>query len=381
MDRLALLDGARGYLLVAMFVAHVCIQMNRLGHWSWLNHVRHSQWLPVGDLEFFLALSGFVCALSYGRSYAAGGMTGTARAVRSRLYWLYAYQVGATLILVLLARFAHLPGIDLRAGGDGPTWLLVLRSFSFAVMPENLDILMLYFVLLPLMPLGFHLLARGRIRLYFGLLAGVWLVALLGIDARLSALISEHIVDWQHWLGLMGHFNPLSYALLFYTGFAVGNLYRGAGMEPFRPYLRWRSATTLAAIAIVVAAVALVKLGPHSAILGGGDTLLRPLALLVTLAICTLIVVLLNADDLPRPVNAIAAAGRWLMSLTWLQFLGRNSLFVYAVHVIAVALATAAAIGGGGAPGQAQMLLLVAAGLVVITGATALKRRLLPTAA
>jgi hypothetical protein len=379
--RLAVIDGARGYLLISMYVGHLCIEWNEHGVFSWLNHMRHGRYLAVGDVEFFLVLSGFVCALSYARAFAAGGVSGTARAVLRRLAWIYGYQVAATVILVLLAR-GGVPGIDLNtSGGADPTWAQILKSFTLAVQPENLDILILYFVLMPVMPLAFVLLERGRTGVFFGALIAAWLVARIGLDHRASAWITAHGFDWQRWFGLMGHFDPWSYAILFYGGFMLGDRYRRLGDDWLQGAV-WQSRWLVAAAAAcVIAAFAIgMRTNPHGPLGMQPNVRLSVETAAITVSIFTLMVVLLCSQGLPRPIATLAGAVRAALSLRLFVFLGQNSLFVYALHVIIVVLVTAIAMSGSVAPGQLTLLALAAAGLAVIVALTWVKRRLLPTA-
>ena len=379
--RLAVIDGARGYLLVSMYVGHLCIEWNERGVFSWLNHMRHSRFLAVGDVEFFLVLSGFVCALSYARVFAAGGVSATGRAVLRRLAWIYGYQVATTVILVLLAR-GGVPGIDLRTSGAAdPTWALVLKGFTLAVQPENLDILILYFVLMPVMPLAFVLLDRGRTGVFIGALVAAWLVARIGLDHRASVWITTHGLDWQRWVGLMGHFDPWSYAILFYGGFVLGDRYRRLG-DGWLEGAVWRGRWLVAgAAACVVAAFTIgMRTGPHGPLGMQPNVRLSVETAAITVSIFTLVVVLLCSEGLPRPIAALAGVVRAVLSFQLFVFLGQNSLFVYALHVVIVVLVTAVAMSGGGAPGQLTLLALAAAGLAVIVALTWVKRRLLPTA-
>ncbi len=374
--RLVLLDGIRGYLLVAMYVAHFCIEMLEIGLYSWGNYTRHSRWLPVGDIEFFLPLSGFVVALSYVGVHSRNGQRGLWQTVGRRLRWVYGYQVAATLALVLLVA-AGLAGIDLRQPAGQPLWALVLKSFSLVVMPENLDILVLNLVLLPLVPPAFALLAGGRVGAFWAAVALAALVARLGLDQRLSAMIVAAGFDWRQWFGVMGHFNPLSYGVLFFAGLALGYRYKtdrrwfetGAG----RP----RAGAALAAVALLAGYALAYRHFRHGGPFGGGNILLSVHALLVTAAAYYLLFWLLATRALPRLARAVSA----FLALPPLLLLGRNSLFVYALHVVVVALAKAAIIAvqaAGVVPGQAMMLAVLGFGLLVMLGATALKNRYLP---
>ena len=51
--RLVHIDGARGYLLIAMFIAHF-----NFTHWTPVIRFHHGNFSPVWDGEFFVLLSG-----------------------------------------------------------------------------------------------------------------------------------------------------------------------------------------------------------------------------------------------------------------------------------------------------------------------------------
>jgi len=382
-SRLALIDGIRGYMLVAMFVAHVAIELNEIGRYSWLNYLRHSRYLPIGDVEFFLALSGFVAALSYQRAFAAGGIAGAARAVARRLGWLYVYQVGATVTLIMLVRGAGLTGVDLHAPDvAAPTAVLLRQALTFVVMPENLDILVLYIVILPVMPWVLAWLAKGQARRLLAVLVAAWVIAALRIDQLGQGWLIGLGLDYRPWFALAGHFSPLSYALLFYGGFALGDAWRREGPAALARVAPVRPAFVVAAAGILLGyAVLRHTLWNSVPWLGHSRDLLTVHALVTTLAIFYLGYWLLGTQHRAPAMLRLAALVRRVFNWRFFVFLGRNSLFVYAVHVVVVALAKHVAGTGGVEATRIGVLILVAAGLAMIAALTQAKRRWLPSAA
>jgi peptidoglycan/LPS O-acetylase OafA/YrhL len=175
----------------------------------------------------------------------------------------------------------------------------------------------------------------------------------------------------------MGHFNPLSYGVLFFVGLALGYRYKTQRhwfeTGPARP----RMAVAIAALAVLVAYALAYRHYRHGGPFGGGNSLLSIHALIITAAAYYLLYWLLATPTLPR----LAALVRAFLALPPLLLMGRNSLFVYALHVIVVALAKAAVVAlqaTGVVPGQVMMLAIMLAGLLAMLAATALKNRYLP---
>lgn len=382
-SRLQLIDGVRGYLLSAMFLAHVGIEMRELGSRSILRLARHDRYLPVGDVDFFLFLSGFVTALAYLPSFTNGGIAGTGKAVLRRIRWLYLYQVGATMLLILLVRLAGLQGVDLRAGDETTsTWILLLQAMTFAVMPENLDILMLYIVMMPFMPWVLKWLGEKRFWQLFAVLIALWTIAHLGLDVRVQAWLIGHGFDWRPYFSLMGHFNPLSYALLFYTGFAIGHAWSKEGPAVMTRIAPPRLALVAAAMAIVlIYAVGTRLLQRPPFWVQAPSELLTIHTALNTVAVLYLFYWLLGTPHEKPAVIWLQKLVTGFFTLRFFVFLGRNGLFAYAIHVVIVAILKHLVMTGELETSHGAILALTATGLATIGVLTMLKRRWLPLAA
>ena len=181
--RLVHIDGARGYLLIAMFIAHF-----NFTHWTPVIRFHHGNFSPVWDGEFFVLLSGFVCALSYLRPFSKGGMVACELAVLKRLRWVYLYQIIVALSMLYLFVSAWPMRLDSQYVPDLETPLFVqsLQVFTFAKQPLYLGILILYMMLMLFIPVGLWLLETTRTRLFFGILAACWLVAWAGSSRMFS---------------------------------------------------------------------------------------------------------------------------------------------------------------------------------------------------
>lgn len=376
--RLVHIDGARGYLLAMMFLAHFSF-----AHWTPAYYLHHGNFTPVFDGEFFVLLSGFVCALSYWRPYERAGMLACGRAVLRRVRWVYLYQVTVALLALALAMMMTpvepLPGV--RPDAATPLAIQLLQSFTLARQPPYLDILVLYMALMLFIPFGFRLLVAGRRWRYFTILAALWLVSWLQLDAAAGRWIGANVFDWSPWFRLRGHFNPLSYALIFYGGFYLGYLYKRHGHAAFVSRILPARSSWFALAAGVVLFFAAAELG--KGVFGTPLRLYDPL----------------REEIGPAGLAGLAAAGYCVYYLLvsrpgrfgWLQgaadrffrfplftLLGQSSLFVYSAHILAVFVASYAIIAAGWSHSYPAILAVMLVTGAAVAGLAWLKKRYLP---
>ena len=207
----ARLDFFRGLAMLIIYVAHTPAN----GWTLWIP----ARFGPSDAAEMFVFCSGFASALAFGGTFRRRGMALGCLRIANRcwqLYWSQLCLVLATTAL-LHAATAHLATRDylselniqpiLREPGQALVGLLTL-----SYVPNYFDILPMYIAVLAMMPVVV-LLARLDLRLVAAWCVGLWLLAL-----------ATHIgppAEW--WSDRTWFFNPLSWQLLFYTGFAFAS--------------------------------------------------------------------------------------------------------------------------------------------------------------
>jgi hypothetical protein len=180
--------------------------------------------------EVFVLLAGLSSMMAYGKIFARNGWRAGLQKIGWRCLRIYAYQAGllvTTMIVVQywmtyfgLAPIAIAPLLD-----SGLTGLL--RGLTLRALPNYLDILPLYIVLLALFPLIYTCLQRN-LRLAVAGSALVWLAASL-----------DHRLTLPNWLDVNGwYFNPFAWQFLFTLGAALAvGMTRNDGSLPSRRWL------------------------------------------------------------------------------------------------------------------------------------------------
>lgn len=379
--RLTHIDGARGYLLSMMYLAHSAFALTAMSvpMSKGMLRLHHHKLLAVWDAEFFIPLSGFVCALAYLGVFRRDGMMATWQSILKRLKWVYLYQIVVAMSVVLLAAaVAPLPINGYVSGSPGALPEQLLRTLTFVNQPKNLDILLLYIVLMLGMPFGFALLVRRRYFTFAAILIGLWALPVLGIDQAASTYVTENIFAWEDYFRLSGAFNPLSWAVLFYAGFFLGYQFKSKGRDFAASYMK--PDVRLFAIALAICAAMIVgRLSPLQAWLEPARVGMAWQSFAVVAAVAYSIYYLLNRTGLPPPLTWLRVVAASVLSFRPLVMLGQNSLFVYSLHVLIVAVLQLVVRQAGLGWNIPAMTLLFFIGYVVLFTTTLLKRRFLPS--
>jgi hypothetical protein len=227
------LDFFRGMAMFIIFIAHTP------GDW-WVN------WIPArfgfsDATEIFVFCSGMASAIAFGRIFETQGLAmGTAR-IMHRVWQVYWAHIGLFFAIVTL-----LLSFDRLFMGDTFTSTLNLTNFfshpqagvfglmTLTYVPNYFDILPMYLVILAMVP---AVMALRRLHPYapFVFCIAVW------------ALARAELLDLpaQPWGNRTWFFNPFSWQLIFFTGFAF---MRGwLPTPPIRKNLLIASAVILAA--------------------------------------------------------------------------------------------------------------------------------------
>jgi hypothetical protein len=229
------LDFFRGVGMFIILIAHIPTN-------AW------ADWIPArfgfsDAAEIFVFCSGVASAIAFGRVFeSTGWLRGTARIMHRvwQVYWAH--------ISVFVATIAVLAVADLELGGrylrhdlnlgpflDDPARML-LGYATLTYVPNYFDILPMYLVILALIPIvmAAAMVGRGAVALVVG---AIYVVAY----ARLLDLPAEP------WSERAWFFNPFSWQLLFFLGFAFG---RGWLVPP-----GYDRGLMLGSLAVVIAAL------------------------------------------------------------------------------------------------------------------------------
>jgi hypothetical protein len=212
-------DVLRGATLLMIFVDHVpgsTLSLFTLHNFGFCDAA-----------EAFVLLAGLSSMMAYGKIFERNGWRAGLQKIGRRCLRIYAYQAGllvTTMIVVQhwmthfgLAPLAIAPLVD-----SGLTGLL--RGLTLRALPNYLDILPLYIVLLALFPLIYTCLQRSMWLAVAGS-ALVWLAASL-----------DHRLTLPNWLDVNGwYFNPFAWQFLFTLGAALAvGMTRNVGSLPSR---------------------------------------------------------------------------------------------------------------------------------------------------
>lgn len=376
--RIPWFDGARGYLLTMMYLAHFTFTLKTPAL-----YLHHGMYLPVMDGEFFVLISGYVCALAYYGAHKRGGMGGSFLSVMSRLKWVYLYQILVAALMILVFRGFGQTEVEpgFLADFETPLWRQFLMAAQLLDKPPYLDILLLYMALMLFIPLAFAALEKGwRIR-YFAVLIGLWLFNETGLHVKVDHVVRS-LTHYHEFIGVRGYFQPLTYAIVFYGAFFLGYLTRTSAKIADEGWLRLRPSLFYACLGFLGLCVALVpfyRLGlvPEALVVPDRKEI-SVQGLIATAAASYVIWYLIAGRDLGPFWARISGFVRAFFSLPVFQLLGRNSLFVYSLHVIAVFLSAYCVIILGLSDNFFAKIAGMLAGYGFIIGLTLLKNRFLP---
>ncbi|MFN3869504.1 MAG: OpgC family protein [Hyphomicrobiaceae bacterium] len=241
-------DFFRGLALIIIFIVHV--PMNPLGD------LMPGKFGFSDSAEIFVFCSGLAAAFAYGRIYDNEGFAAGTVQVGRRVWHLYWAHIAIFLVIVSMNvqfdRWAGTGTMFVDGFNHGPflvdqsgeilTALLTLRY-----VPNFFDILPTYIVVMAMVPL---VMALARISTY-AVAAFVYCMWIIG-DLPWLELPAEP------WSDRVWFFDPFSWQMLFFVGFAIGR-----GWLPAPPRRRWAVAL---ALAIIIASVPFAHHGLYNAI-------------------------------------------------------------------------------------------------------------------
>ena len=223
----ARVDVLRGFALLMIFIDHIPRNAPAL-------FTLHN--LGFSDAaEIFVLLAGYSAMVAYGGLFGRAGTWPTLARIARRCLRIYLFQAGLLLATLLIVRiWIDLTGLTPRFG-VAPLLQMgllpgLLRGLALNALPNYLDILPLYILLLALFPAVYFGMRRGILGV-LALSGTLWLAA--NVDHTLN-LPNAAAVD-DGW-----YFNPFAWQFLFVIGAALAVAVRaGDGLLPWR---RWAAA-------------------------------------------------------------------------------------------------------------------------------------------
>ncbi|MCE7029928.1 OpgC family protein [Jiella avicenniae] len=346
------IDLVRGISLLLIFVDHAGV--------SFSEALQQSRGFSDAA-ELFVMMAGMSAALAYHPATGRADFVTVAARTLARSFKLYRIHLTLLLVLATAVFVLPLPNRDalvsnwsLRPLAEDPT-RFAMEVLLLRYLPAELDILPLYIVLIPTVPLWFALIGRSP-RLAVAASTLLWLAA---------GFFHLDPTDFSQPKGVW-YFNPFSWQIVFLVGILAGLRVR-QGLVPF-PYRRWLFLAALAFCAIAVPANLLSHFGGH-ATEGPLRSLVSktsegPLRLINALAV---VYVVFNLDALKR----IDPKG-WLGPVF---AAGRNSLPVFVTGTILSDVVAASVIGSGGLGLPLEVMLVVLGITIQLALAFRLDRR------
>lgn len=204
------LDFFRGLALMIIFINHM-----PGNPWSYLTPSRLG---PSDSAETFVFLSGFVAAIAYGRSFKQAGIGLGSIQILFRCGQIYLAHLSLFLFITSLFVLMNVLNVGNEWRLDNlnyffnQTQVALLALVSLTYVPNYLDILPMYLVILLWVPMVW---ALSRLHT---LLAVGFSIALYIAAWTLGWELTADPISGRHW-----YFNPFCWQLVFFTGFAFSS--------------------------------------------------------------------------------------------------------------------------------------------------------------
>ncbi|PWR19678.1 OpgC family protein [Zavarzinia compransoris] len=343
-NRIALIDGLRGYFLVLMMASHLHFQGGAM-----LLRVHHGEGGFVEDAQGFVFLSGLVVGLTYARILARKGAPALTAKALSRVGELYRMLLLTLAVVMGLAlaipHGAEIWGWQLGKLAEDPLGHIGVAA-ALLYQPAYLDILPQYMLYLVAAPFIVRWTAAGHGLTVMAASAALWTIAQMGLHLPAIDALGRLVAAADDNGSLRSYFNPLGWQLLFVGGTVIGTAAASGRLKAETLLGRHRLPLVLIALAMVFvfAAVRIVHgLGLLDGELGARfyrGLRREDLSLVYVANFAALAYVfawmLYNAasEGLPRPLAFIGWTLTRMFTVPFLVFLGQHSLQVYAFHAI-----------------------------------------------
>ena len=239
------IDFFRGLALMMVLVNHIEIWAGRLvvEPWALVS-------LGFSDAaEIFVFLSGFVFAITYSRVLDRDGLAACMRKACWRAFEVYrAYLLVSWLVIAIGALCMRWGPPSYHAYlriGERP-WQSFLSTWTLQFHPFGFEILAIYVVILPAMPLLLYLARRVP-----------WMAWTISLGMYLLALIFPDLNPTRFGDQLPWFFNPFSWQFLFFLGLWLGR----PGRRPAALLPHWL--LTIASLLLLALGLFARKLSPQ----------------------------------------------------------------------------------------------------------------------
>jgi hypothetical protein len=344
MKRFDLIDGMRGYFLVFMLINHLVF----VGGY-WLVEVNHRQFAFVEDAQGFVFLSGLLIGLVYARKMMKYGYETGRQAIWNRSMELYKHAMG--LVIAVLAVTLVLPHASYvwynwigATSFDDPLRLAAIATFVF--QPTFMDILPQYIVYMLFAPVLIKLCLDGKWAYVMVGSVLVWMAGQLGLQKVITTPLHE-LVKGPDDQGIRVSFNMLGWQIVFFSALVMGAMTAQNKIEwkkIFSPENSWiPKVALLVCLFFMPLRIATAWGLMPDYVIGKFATMeiradFGPVYLINFIAVGVGLTWLLIAGPKHHSqiVRRIANGVIWVLSLKFLQLLGRHSLQVYVWHVAIV---------------------------------------------
>lgn len=342
--RLTLLDGFRGYFLLFMMIAHVTPVVN-----APIGVLTHHSIGWVEDAQGFVFLSGLVVGLVYGKLLLKRGYDAMRTSILARVRKIYTYQaalIGTFLVLALtFAAFSDVPSI-LSSYAREPV-VFTLTSLLLVGGSMHMGILPMYVFFMLVTPLALWAFKRGQGPVVALTSVLLWLGAQLGLTDMLQPPIEGALKAIGHPVNIGIYFDVLGWQVLFFGGLYAGYLMANKTLSlDFLKKPAFEQAFFVGLIGFTALAIfdIAVRGNWFGADYSGNlystsdRAMLAPLYVIAFALDLFLIVWLISAGQESRYslVNKASVFANWLFTRPFLTLLGRHSLQVFTVHILAV---------------------------------------------
>ncbi|KFI27174.1 hypothetical protein CDV50_01505 [Haematobacter massiliensis] len=342
--RLTLIDGFRGYFLLFMMIAHVAPVVN-----APIGVLTHHSIGWVEDAQGFVFVSGLVVGLVYGKLLLKRGYETMTSSIWSRIRKIYAYQaalIGVFLVAALVfAAFAEVPSI-LSSYAREPvlftlvSLLLVGGSMHMGILP-----MYVFFMIATPFVLWAFKTGRGPVVLITSVL--LWLGAQLGLTDILQPPIEGALREMGHPVNIGIYFDVLGWQVLFFAGLYPGYLMANKTLSlEFLKKPAYEQAFFVGLVGFTALAVFDIAVRQHWFGADYSNTLywtsdramLAPIYVVAFFLDLFLIVWLISAgqESSRRWINKASVFANWFFTRPFLTTLGRHSLQVFTIHILAV---------------------------------------------
>lgn len=203
-------DVFRGLALLVIFVDHVA--------GNWLSRVTPSAMGFSDAAEYFVLLAGYSAAFAYGRTIDRRGLLQGAAQVVARMWKLYSAHLGLFVFMAVAVAFMavkfgnplYYEHVAILPFFQEPA-ITILQIAALLFLPNYLDILPLYVVLLGMVP-------------------ALWVLARIAPAAAIAASAALYVAAWMlEWsipnmsTGGTWFFNPFAWQLIFAIGLVCGH--------------------------------------------------------------------------------------------------------------------------------------------------------------